>query len=187
MWGGNVLMSDEFAPDAGRKRPRSRSRVLGMLVVVGGLTAGALVWGSWPRVPFSKIEWPGLSTSSSTVAGKPAAVPIAAAPIAAAPIAPATAAKDSPEKDSPAGAPPAPTASPTTAPEVAPKSSAAVTASASGSGRDEAPTEPAHVVKRAHSTHSIAKSKSSRRHHVSKSSKHLHAKTTHRSAASVAD
>src|SRR5437899_272932 len=68
MWGGNVLGSDDFAPDAGRKPRRRPKRLLGILVVVGGLTAaGGLVWSSWPRVPFLTVDWPGRSKTSTTI------------------------------------------------------------------------------------------------------------------------
>jgi len=158
VWGGNVLLSDEFAPDAGRKPRRRPWRLLGILVVVGGLTtAGGLVWRSWPRVPFLKVDWPGRSTTSSAASAQP--IPVvdrAAAPARAVPAVTAPAA-------------PVPTAPVPASPTIAPAATA----------------EPARVVKKAHSTKSIAKSKSNKRRHLkaSKSSKRAHAKPTHRTVA----
>ncbi len=58
-WGGNVLRSEDFAPDAGRKRRRVSWGRVGALVVVGGLAvAGGLAWRSWPKVPFSNVRLP---------------------------------------------------------------------------------------------------------------------------------
>src|SRR5262245_41584715 len=49
MWLGNVLGSEDFTPDAGRKRRRVRWRTLGILVVAAGLAVGGgLVWRSRP-------------------------------------------------------------------------------------------------------------------------------------------
>jgi hypothetical protein len=150
VWGGNVLLSDDFTPDAGRKPRRHPWRLVGILVVLSGLAAaGGFVWRSWPRVPFLNVDWSARSTPPTTAAAHPAT----------------------------ASAQPAP-ASPATAPS----------ASATGSEVEAAPTEPPRVVKSAHSTKSIAKSKSHKRRHLkaSKSSKRSHAKTTHRTAAASA-
>src|SRR5215831_3767392 len=71
-WGGNVLRSEDFAPDAGRKRRRVSWGRVGALVVVGSVAmAGGLAWRSWPKVPFSNAEWPGLPRASSTPPAPP--------------------------------------------------------------------------------------------------------------------
>src|SRR5215831_12210901 len=57
MWLGNVLSLSEFVPTQGKKR-RVPWGLLGVLVVAA---AAALVWRSWPKVPFSNSQWPGLA------------------------------------------------------------------------------------------------------------------------------
>jgi hypothetical protein len=151
MWGGNILPSDEFAPDAGRKSQRRPWRLLGSLTVVGALAAaGGLVWKSWPRV---------------------ASAPAVAAPASSAPPATATPAAASPTITPAAAAP-------TTAPEEARKSSAPVSESATNSGVGAAPSKPARVVKSSHTTRSKAKLKSNKRRHQVASKHAKHAKTT---------
>jgi hypothetical protein len=73
MWLGNVLTSEEFAPDAGRTRRRVRWRIVGALVaVVGVAVACLLVWRSRPKASLASKQSPGLATPTQLAAAVPA-------------------------------------------------------------------------------------------------------------------
>jgi hypothetical protein len=83
MWGGGLLMADDFAPE--RKPRRGPWRVIGVVALVLLLGGGAFAWHSWPRIPILNRPWPGVAASP------PPAPPVVAEAPAPAPPAPAAA------------------------------------------------------------------------------------------------
>lgn len=144
LWGGKVMLANEFAPEAGAGPRRHPWRVVGLLLVGGSLVAAA-GWG-W-RLWDSRMSVPGRSAATAVAPPPPAAaVPAATTPPPAAPSATAPAA----------------------VPSAAPAAAAAATVPAAAA----APTDPP-VAKKAALAKGVT-SRSHRRHASSKRSKHSH-------------